>query len=90
MQWLLNYDGYKMMAHTPQDPNWLPTQFRNRVAIRNIDHDSEAAMAWCRENIDSMFQFDITRITTDLSGYSVTLYSFAKPEDAMAFKLRWI
>ena len=69
-----------------QDPKNVATQFRNRVIVRKIDGDTIKTMEWCKENIANRYQYDRT-VFRDLDGEYVTLYSFAKKEDAMAFKL---
>lgn len=74
----------------PQDPDLVPTQFKNRVVLRNIDHSNNAAMNWCRENVVSRHQYEIISFLLKPTNNSTTIYSFAKKEDAMAFKLIFV
>ena len=70
-----------------QDPAMVPTQFLNRVVLRRIDHDGGEAFAWCMENVASRYQYHVAPEFFDLDGYATSIYSFAKKEDAIAFKL---
>ena len=72
---------------TLYDPATIPTQFINRVVLRYIDHNFEEALDWCRNNIASDYQFHVSVSFTDQSRRRASIYSFAKIEDAMAFKL---
>ena len=70
-----------------RDPATIPTQFINRIVLRHIDHNGEEALDWCRNNIASDYQFHVSVSFIDQSGRRASIYSFAKKEDAMAFKL---
>lgn len=69
------------------DPKIVPTKFRNRVSLVIKGHAPAAILPWCHKYFGYYF-YDHT-FFTNLNGERSSMYSFAKPEDAVAFKLKW-
>ena len=66
------------------DPRNVATQFSNRVLV---EADLEEVFQWCVENIESRYHYDVIDFFSKPHIRYMRMVSFAKKEDAMAFKL---
>ena len=66
------------------DPRDVATQFPNRVLI---DAERDEIFRWCAENIESQYHYDVIDFFSKPHIRYMRMCSFAKKEDAMAFKL---
>lgn len=77
-----------MIQEKRTHPSMVATQFKNRVLL--LDNQTSGgffrALEWCQQNIANRYHYDMEFfVTPDDEG--ATMFSFAKKEDAVAFKL---
>ena len=72
-----------------KDPKDIATQFSNKVLIDTDRLGIAEAIFWCVENIPNRNHYDSVYFYALPNGEYMRMFSFSKPSDAMAFKLRW-
>ena len=72
-----------------KDPKDIITQFSNRVLVGTRDPSISQVIFWCVENIPNRYHYDYVYFYSNPDGEYMAMFSFAKKEDAMAFKLAW-
>ena len=80
-----------------EDIRWLgylateiASQFSNRVVLDPRKVNIVDAKAWCLGNVSSRYQYDLVAFYSKPEERYMRLFSFAKKEDAMAFKLTFV
>ena len=68
----------------------VATQFRNRIVIDPEQTNIAHLVHWCFENNISQNHYDIANFYCEPDGQYMRVFSFAKKEDAMAFKLTFL
>ena len=71
-------------------PEDMAGQFSNRVILAFAEATRDQIREWCRENVASQYQFDIIEFYSVDDHKNMRLITFAKKEDAMAFKLTFV
>ena len=90
-----NYGGgtYHMSTGAAKDPKYMnPNDAATKFTHRILIEDDTLALnddlrAWCRSNILSDYHWDDIYFLGRPDSKIYRLFSFAKPADAMAFKL---
>ena len=74
-----------------KDPKNVATKFTHRVVIYNlIPYLRRDTVDWCIEHVNSRHHWEHICFPNYIDGKEIGLFSFAKPEDAMAFKLTFV
>ena len=72
------------------EPSEVATQFSNRIIIDSNEINIAVLVNWCLENGISQYHYDIVNFYCNPNGKYMRMFSFAKKEDAMAFKLSFV